>query len=359
ARRLFQCPVCQEKIDPTKPQQFFPDKSCQNDMKTFQVKCGCGWQGPLLDWEAHQQTCPANDLPESATLQVAEVRKMRSEVTELKKMVVTTKSKVESLTTQVQEVKELVQGAQFGGGGGGGGGAVGAEATPTTKRLSDKYTQLNDIVSQLVADVEQHKGTITQMTSAVDKLNQSIPRYDSILEELNLKIEIMEVKSTTGVYIWKVNELQRRYQDARIGKTVSLYSPPFYTTIHGYRLCLRCYLYGDGQGKGTHISLFVVLMRGEYDDLLAWPFSHRVSLSLINQDHPLSPEKAITHKFVPNSDSSSFQKPKDTFNIASGFPEFAPLNIISNPSFVKNDTIYFRVKLDSPDSPTGPDTVMV
>ena len=32
---------------------------------------------------------------------------------------------------QVQEVKELVQGAQFGGGGGGGGGAVGAEATPT------------------------------------------------------------------------------------------------------------------------------------------------------------------------------------------------------------------------------------
>ena len=35
------------------------------------------------------------------SLQVAEVRKMRSEVTELKKMVVTTKSKVESLTTQV------------------------------------------------------------------------------------------------------------------------------------------------------------------------------------------------------------------------------------------------------------------
>ena len=33
---------------------------------------------------------------------------------------------------QVQEVKELVQGAQFGGGGGG---AVGAEATPTVSFL--------------------------------------------------------------------------------------------------------------------------------------------------------------------------------------------------------------------------------
>ena len=228
-----------------------------------------------------------------------------------------------------------------------------------SKRLSDKYTQLNDIVSQLVADVEQHKGTITQMTTTVDKLSQTVPRYDSILEELNLKIEIMEVKSTSGVYVWKVNELQRRYQEARVGKTVSLYSPPFYTSIHGYRLCLRCYLYGDGQGKGTHISLFIVLMKSEYDDLLAWPFSHRVSLSLINQDHPLSPEKAMTHKFLPNVESSSFLKPKETFNIASGFPEFAPLSILSNSSHVKNDTIFFRVKLDPPDTPTGPDSIMI
>ena len=35
------------------------------------------------------------------SLQVAEVRKMRSEVTELKKVVVTTKSKVDTLATQV------------------------------------------------------------------------------------------------------------------------------------------------------------------------------------------------------------------------------------------------------------------
>lgn len=224
---------------------------------------------------------------------------------------------------------------------------------------SDKYVQLNNTVSQLVADVEQHKGTITQMSSTVEKFSQAVPRYDSILDELNLKIEIMEVKSTSGVYVWKVNELQRRYREARVGKTVSLYSPPFYTSVHGYRLCLRCYLYGDGQGKGTHVSLFIVLMKGECDDLLAWPFAHRVSLSLINQDHPLRPEKALTHKFVPNAESSSFQKPKETFNIASGFPEFVPLSILNNESFVKNDTVYFRVKLDPPATPSGPDSIMI
>ena len=212
-------------------------------------------------------------------------------------------------------------------------------------------------MTQLVADVEQHKGTLSQMNTSVDHLSQVVPRYESILEEMNLKIEILEVKSCTGVYVWKVNELGRRYREARIGKTTSLYSPPFYTSTHGYRLCLRAYLYGDGSGKGTHISLFIVLMKSEYDDILSWPFRHHVTLSLINQNNPLSAEAAIMRKFIPNPESSSFQKPKGTFNIASGFPEFAKLHILNDSSFVKNDTIYFRVKLDPLVMPTGPDSL--
>jgi len=110
------------------------------------------------------------------------------------------------------------------------------------KRVSEKCSQLNDIVTQLVADVEQHKGTLSQMNTSVDHLSEVVPRYESILEEMNLKIEILEVKSSTGVYIWKVNELGRQYCDAWVGKMTSLYSPPFYTSTHGhrfgYRLCL-------------------------------------------------------------------------------------------------------------------------
>ena len=226
------------------------------------------------------------------------------------------------------------------------------------KRLSEKCGQLNEIVTTLVADVEQHKRTLAQMNISVDHLSQVVPRYGSVVKEMNLKIQVLELKSTNRtIYVWKVNELGRRYREARTGKTTSLNSHPFYTSNHGYKLCLRAYLYGDGSGKGTHISLFIVLMKSEYDDILSWPFRHRVTLYLINQDNPLSAEAAIMRKFVPNPESSSFQKPKDTFNIASGFPEFAELSVMNDSSFVKNDTIYFRVKLDSPETPTGPDNL--
>jgi len=63
-------------------------------------------------------------------------------------------------------------------------------------------------------------------------------------------------------------------------------------------------------------------------------------------------------KFVPNPESCSFQKPKDPFNIASGFPEFAELHIINDSSFVKNDAIILlQSEIDPPEMPTGPDSL--
>ncbi len=53
----------------------------------------------------------------------------------------------------------------------------------------------------------------------------------------------------------------------------------------GYKICIRAYLNGDGTGYKTHLSLFFVLIKGEYDPLLKWPFDNKVSLILIDQNH--------------------------------------------------------------------------
>lgn len=42
-------------------------------------------------------------------------------------------------------------------------------------------------------------------------------------------------------------------------------------------MCLRLYLNGDGTGRGTHLSLFFVVMRGKCDALLKWPFCQKVN----------------------------------------------------------------------------------
>ena len=54
--------------------------------------------------------------------------------------------------------------------------------------------------------------------------------------------------------------------------------------MHGYKMCARIYLNGDGISKKLHMSLFFVVMRGEYDALLQWPFRQKVTRLLLDQD---------------------------------------------------------------------------
>ena len=49
------------------------------------------------------------------------------------------------------------------------------------------------------------------------------------------------------------------------------YTPPFFI-VNGYKMCLAVHVNGFGTGKGTHLSLCLHQMVGEYDSQLKWPF---------------------------------------------------------------------------------------
>ena len=62
------------------------------------------------------------------------------------------------------------------------------------------------------------------------------------------------------------------------------FSPHFYTHPNGYKMCLGVIANGIDKGKGTHVSVFVHLMRGEFDDQLKWPFRGNVTIIMMNQE---------------------------------------------------------------------------
>ena len=146
-----------------------------------------------------------------------------------------------------------------------------------------------------------------------------------------------------GKYVWRIPEVCRRIKEAKEGRITSIYSAPFYTGRNGYKMCIRAYLNGDGSGKGTHLSIFYVIMRGEYDPLLRWPFESKVSLILVDQDR----KKDLVQTFKPNAQSSSFQRPKTDMNVASGFPKFASASVYNNLSYVRDDVMYIKAVVDT------------
>ena len=110
-------------------------------------------------------------------------------------------------------------------------------------------------------------------------------------------------------------------------------------------MCARIYLNGDGMGRGTHISVFFVVMRGQYDALLRWPFRQKVTFMLMDQDNV----EHVIDAFRPDPSSSSFQRPRRETNIASGCPMFCPLTELNNHAYVRDDTMFLKIIVDTSD----------
>ena len=186
------------------------------------------------------------------------------------------------------------------------------------------------------------------LNGRVTELEHSVDRSLSSCLDQELRIQLLERATYNGNLLWKVDEFERRRKEAIDGITMSLYSTPFYTARHGYKMCARIYLNGDGLGKGTHMSFFFVIMRGPIDELLPWPFKQKVTLTLINQ----AGKRHVTDSFRPDPHSSSFQRPgRREMNIASGCPMFIRQEHLINGGFVKDDCIYIRVMVDTSDLP--------
>jgi len=64
---------------------------------------------------------------------------------------------------------------------------------------------------------------------------------------------------------------------------VEWYSDSFYTHNKGYKMCLHVDAGGNGRVKGTHLSVFLYLMKGPHDGELIWPLRGKFEIKLLNQ----------------------------------------------------------------------------
>ena len=199
-------------------------------------------------------------------------------------------------------------------------------------------------------DSAQQQSTATAAPTGggeqAEQLRTKLQMLEVKQAENELRFRLIETAGYSGHMVWKITSYRRRKNDAIDGRTLSLYSQPFYTSPYGYKMCARVYLNGDGMGKGSHMSLFFVVMRSEYDALLSWPFRQRVTLALLDQS---GNQRHIKDSFRPDPTSTSFRKPTAEMNIASGSPIFAAHERVESEAFLKDDTIYISVHVDTSD----------
>ena len=205
--------------------------------------------------------------------------------------------------------------------------------------------ELQRKVSTVARQQESSSGTTDRLQRQFESMSHSLALRNVMLTDLDEYVRQQEVSSHDGILLWKITEFAKKRQDAVSGQQTSFYSPCFFTSRYGYKMCARIYLNGDGIGRGTHISVFFVVMRGEYDALLRWPFRQKVTFMLLDQNNV----EHVIDSFRPDPNSSSFQRPRRETNIASGCPTFCPLSELNDHAYVRDDTMFLKVIVDTTD----------
>jgi TNF receptor-associated factor 2 len=113
-------------------------------------------------------------------------------------------------------------------------------------------------------------------------------------------------------------------------------------------MCSRLFLNGINDARGTHVSIYFILMRGEYDALLRWPFAFKVSFILLDQSTSNDNQCHISTFFWSNIRSNCFQRPRLEMNEAYGIENFISLKEFrqNQHRYVQNDTMFIKIKVD-------------
>ena len=178
--------------------------------------------------------------------------------------------------------------------------------------------------------------------------------WGDYLHSLPILFDDVSVPVSPVMFKWPdYSEIKQKAieQGTKLGnRMLYYYTRPFYTHPGGYKMQVVVYPYGNSTGKGTHMSVFFDLVKGENDDHLKWPFEGTILFKLLNQFE--DKEHHSVRLKLPGSRSLLSElaviKPDTSRNIINeGYAQFIDLSSIENVTptrqYLLNNTLFFSI----------------
>ena len=151
--------------------------------------------------------------------------------------------------------------------------------TPTSSLRRRSSADTHSPTNQSEATVS---ASLRQLLNQLGSTNQSSILSNPGIMELHLSVQASQSMSEPFLPVLIKME---NFEEKKANR-VMWQSPSFYTDPFGYKLCLVVYANGCCGGENTHLSVFVHVMAGEFDDQNDWPIDEEISVELQNQLEP-------------------------------------------------------------------------
>lgn len=219
------------------------------------------------------------------------------------------------------------------------------------EKVHCKYSTFGCEKQVLRKDLAEHEGDTEQhLQMAIDTVHEQQITINkqklTLREQDNMLANLRSTEMPMKYKLVGFKKLKSTNKEA--------FSPVFYTSPGGYKMCASVNANGNGEGRDTHVSVFACLMKGENDDHLPWPFTGTVTVELLNQledDNHYS----VDITFPPDEEASQRVMDEETPIEGWGDQQFiSHIDLSFNEDeycqYLKNDCLYFLISADAESS---------
>lgn len=215
--------------------------------------------------------------------------------------------------------------------------------TESTQQNLELQSSLNAIKEQMTNMLREQHILQEQVRLLASRVHDGQLECRRSSENMDVRLEEMLSRSwSQGKFVWYIKPysvLRRQQENGEIARVVSA---PFYTAAPGYKLRLMADLNGYGEGRGSHLSLFLQVMQGKFDCVLDWPCKYEHVLRVVDQTgRGLHVDRQQSFRSIPSRSKHLMGRPVTECNVPIGFHTMAPLSELHNErsGFLRNDTL--------------------
>ena len=216
----------------------------------------------------------------------------------------------------------------------------------TQVQLGETRVQLNETQAEL----KLTKDPTVRETQ--DTTRDLVEKLDMLQRHFGLKLSTDKEDGNTR-YIWKIDKFSDILRQAKAGEKETIESDPFYTAYYGYKLKVSVIPYFADyftylpSRRSPYLSLSILLMEGEYDNMLPWPFRKKITFTLIDQHQDLKQRKNVVDylsvRRQGSFDNMFLVRPGKASLCQGGIPLFISHKVLQTRPYIVNDTVFLQV----------------
>ncbi|XP_068683242.1 TNF receptor-associated factor 6-like [Montipora foliosa] len=332
-RQEPKCPL--DNIVLNRDKDIFPDKATQRKILSFIIHCprdGCQWTGELRAKEGHENDCqrfPINcpngcgeSIPrDEIFLHTQDKCPLAASPCPYADMGCTKKVRYDEMDSHIESDMRL-------------------HLDLIGLKLRDTEEELQKLRNQEKLQKLRNKEQLQKLRDTQEELQNT----KQLVKKLEERIDSLENKAC--VYLWKIRGFHELLRQAKAGYKDEIDSAPFYTSEFGYRVRMTLCPNGYGEGENTHLSIFIYIMKGDYDSNLQWPFPKRVTFTLIDpKENPADRDNISVTVEEQGKDDWNCRPGKKGNRTGTGFPEFVSHDKLMTGGYILNDTIFIEARI--------------